>query len=91
MTAAGTAGKIQDEMPSYADTLPPSSARLRFLAQRIHRLGSRPLYELLRELVDGADPLPRPEAYAALAPLAVIADLDGDQLQPAVRLVRRAS
>ena len=79
-------------MPSYADTLPPSSARLRFLARRIHRLGSRPLYELLRELVDGADPLPQLEAYAALAPLAgFIAHLDGDQLQPAVRLVRRAS
>jgi hypothetical protein len=50
------------------------------------------LYELLRELVDGADPLPRLEAYAAIAPLAsFIAELEGDQLPPPVRLVRWAS
>jgi hypothetical protein len=77
----------------YADTPPPSSAaRLRFLAQRMHRLGPRPLFELFCELADGAKVLPRLEAYAALAPLSsFIAELDGDQLPPTVRLVRRAS
>jgi hypothetical protein len=71
---------------------PSTAARLRLLAGRIHRLGPRPLYELLRELVDGAEVLPRLEAYAALSSLAsFIAELDGDQLPQAARLVRRAS
>jgi hypothetical protein len=48
----------------------PAPARLRHLARQIHRLGPGPLHHLLRELVDGADPLPRIEAYARLAPLA---------------------
>jgi hypothetical protein len=79
-------------MPSkYATAPPPSIARLRLLAEHIHRLGPRPLYELFRELADGAEVLPRLEAYAAIAPLAqFIAELDGDQLPPPVRLVRRA-
>jgi hypothetical protein len=78
---------------TYADALSPSTAaRLRLLAGRIHRLGPRPLYELLRELVDGAEVLPRLEANAALSPLAsFIAELDGDQLPQVARLVRRAS
>jgi hypothetical protein len=59
--------------------VPP--ARLRHLAKCIHDLGPGPLYHLLHELVDGADPWPRLEAYARLAPLApFIAALDGDRL-----------
>ena len=65
----------------------PTDARLRLLAGRIHGLGTGPLYYLLRELVDGADPLPRLEAYGRLAPLApFIAALDGDRL-PGLRAV----
>jgi hypothetical protein len=55
-------------------------ARLRLLADRLHRLGPRPLYEFLRELINGAELLPRLEVYARLAPLApFIAELNGDQ------------
>lgn len=65
----------------------PTDARLRFLAGRIHGLGSGPLYHLLRELVDGADLVPRLEAYGRLAPLAsFIASLDGDRL-PGLRVM----
>ncbi len=62
--------------------------RLRFLAARIHSLGPRPLYELLRELADGGDLEMILERYAQLAPLAgFIAQLDGDRLPPHARLV----
>lgn len=64
-----------------------TDARLRLLAGRIHSLGSWPLYHLLRELVDGADPQRRLEAYGRLAPLALfIAALDGDRL-PGPRVI----
>jgi hypothetical protein len=60
----------------------PTDARLRCLAQRLHRLGERPLFEFLLELDAGADIWPRLEAYAALAP-----SLEGDRL-PAVQKCR---
>ena len=75
-------------MDKYPAASPPSIARLRLLAERIHRLGPRPLHELMLELAAGAEAWPRFEAYAALSPLAdFIAELGGDQLPPAVRLV----
>ena len=37
------------------------TARLRRLAAQVHALGERPLYELLRELVAGRDPVERIE------------------------------
>jgi len=40
--------------------------RLRYLAGRVHDLGPRPLFELFCELVDGADPVSRFEAYSLL-------------------------
>jgi hypothetical protein len=65
----------------------PTDARLRFLAGRIHGLGSGPLYYLLRELVDGAEPWARLEAYGKLAPLtAFIAALEADRL-PGLRAI----
>lgn len=65
----------------------PTDARLRCLAGRIHGLGSGPLYYLLRELVDGAEPWPRLEAYGKLAPLApFIAALNSDRL-PGLRAI----
>jgi hypothetical protein len=57
-----------------------TDARLRLLAEQIHRLGPRPLYEFLKELFAGADLGSRLEAYARIAPLApFIAELNGDQ------------
>jgi hypothetical protein len=58
-----------------------SGPRLRHLARQIHELGERPLYELFRELEQGADLLPTLEAYARLAPFAqFIAENGGDRL-----------
>jgi hypothetical protein len=49
------------------------SARLRYLARRLHALGERPLYELMRKLVAGADPVARLEAYCRIDPAILIA------------------
>jgi hypothetical protein len=55
--------------------------RLAYLARKIHRLGERPLYELLLELSSGAPLLERLECYVAL-PADFIAALGGDRLPP---------
>jgi hypothetical protein len=55
--------------------------RLRFLAGKVHGLGPRPLFEMLRELDAGADLHLTLEAYARL-PAAFIAAHGGDQLMP---------
>jgi hypothetical protein len=63
-------------------------ARLRCLAATIHRLGPRPLFELLREVDAGSDLLRTLERYAKLGPLTdFISHLGGDQMPPPVRLV----
>jgi hypothetical protein len=63
-------------------------ARLQYLANTIHKLGPRPLYQLLRELADGADLATALERYARLGPLAgFISCFGGDQLPAPVRLV----
>jgi hypothetical protein len=65
-----------------------ADARLRLLADRLHQLGPRPLYEFLRELMAGADLLPRLETYAGLSPLAAfITEFDGDQAR-ALRVIK---
>jgi hypothetical protein len=65
-----------------------SIARLQYLANRIHKLGPRPFYQLLCELADGADLSATLERYAQIAPLAgFIASLNGDRLPPPARLV----
>ena len=65
-----------------------SIARLQYLANRIHKLGPRPLYQLLRELASGADLSSALERYARIELLAgFIAQLNGDQLPPPARLV----
>jgi hypothetical protein len=65
--------------------LPPE--RLRYLAERIHPLGPRPLFELFRELARGAPLAPSLERYARLHPLKdFIADLGGSEL-PQLRVV----
>jgi hypothetical protein len=63
-------------------------ARLQYLASRIHKLGPRPFFELLRELASGADLMFVLERYVQLAPLAeFLSHLGGDQLPARVRLV----
>lgn len=62
--------------------------RLRYLVGKIHKLGPRPLFELLRELASGADLSSVLERYARLEPLTdFIVHLKGDQLPPPARLV----
>lgn len=62
--------------------------RLRYLVGKIHKLGPRPLFELLRELASGADLSSVLERYAKLGPLTeFISHLGGDHLPPPVRLV----
>jgi hypothetical protein len=62
--------------------------RLRYLAGKIHKLGPRPLFELLCELASGAELMFVLERYARIAPLAeFISNLGGDQLPARARLV----
>jgi hypothetical protein len=76
--AAGVAGRAEPILTSVS--LPPATAvRLRRLARRLHGLGERPIYELLAEIVQGADIMVRLERYAALDPDTVRA-LGGDEL-----------
>ena len=60
----------------------PADLRLRRLAFALHALGERPLYELLREVEDGADLRERLEAYARL-PVDFIRANGADKFQPA--------
>jgi hypothetical protein len=46
---------------------PIPAVRLRFLAEQIHGLGPRPLFELLAEIVSGAPSMERIERYARLS------------------------
>jgi hypothetical protein len=63
-------------------------ARLQYLANRIHKLGPRPVFELLRELAYGADLMFVLERCARIEPLAsFITHLNGDRLPPPARLV----
>jgi hypothetical protein len=78
---------------SYLSSSAPSRneisiARLQYLANRIHKLGPRPFFELLRELASGADLMFVLERYARIEPLAgFIKHLNGDRLPPPARLV----
>ena len=58
-------------------SIPP--VRLQYLAARLHALGPRATYELLRELIAGADPFNRLEVYARLDPK-ILRALGGDEL-----------
>lgn len=63
-----------------------TQVRLRHLSTQIHGLGPRPLFELLKELAQGADLMPRLEAYAALDP-DIVAALGGNRMPPRARLI----
>jgi hypothetical protein len=57
--------------------------RLAHLARKIHRLGERPLFELLRDLEDGAEFVPTLERYAEVERYAdFIRGLGSDRLPP---------
>jgi hypothetical protein len=64
--------------------------RLQFLAGRLYDLGPRPLYELLKELVerDGIDLVASLEGYARLDP-SIVQALRGRDLRPGVHYVTR--
>lgn len=57
------------------------NVRLQQLARRVHALGERPLYEMFRELLNGADPLSTVESYARLDD-AVVRALGGAHFRP---------
>lgn len=70
-------------------TTPIPRERLALLARQIHRLGERPLCEMLAELEAGKPFHPTLEAYARLEPLAdFIAASGGREFAP-TRLIAR--
>ena len=102
-----TANDLSIELPTKAladnfnPTRPRSQAatrvpreRLRHLAQHLHRLGERSVYEFTREIIAGADIVQRLEVYARLDP-SIVKYLGADRLPPEeagwpiARLVRR--
>jgi hypothetical protein len=77
--------------PPTSVTIPPSVAlRVRRLTQHLHALGPRPLYEWACEVVGGADPLARPEAYGRLDADTVRA-LGADKLPARLAIIRESS
>jgi hypothetical protein len=60
--------------------------RLRHLAERLHALGPRPLFEFLVEVAAGADLVDRLERYADLDP-DVVHRLGADRMPPSHRVV----
>jgi hypothetical protein len=81
------------KLPSWRDRLPTEAisvapSRIRHLAQKIHQLGERPLYELFLELERGNDLLPTLERYGRLAPFAAFIAENGGRDLPKLRAVR---
>jgi hypothetical protein len=76
---------------SHANSITIASSlalRIRQLAPRLHRLGPRPLYEFLAEIVGGSsNPLGRLEVYAAIDP-ETLDRFGGRDLPPVIRLVK---
>jgi hypothetical protein len=66
-------------IPPPRATVP--DARLRRLARHLHQLGERNVYEILREIIAGRDPVLRLEAYAALDP-DIVEAIGADRLPP---------
>ena len=62
---------------------PPSLARLRRLAERLHSLGPRPTFELLKEIANGGDLWRRLERYAELDP-EIVRAIGADEMPPLV-------
>ena len=74
-------------LPTSSVTIASSVAlRLRYVAGQIHKLGPRPLFELLCELSSSPTAMAKFEIYAHLDG-DIIRAFRGDQLPPAVVLV----
>jgi hypothetical protein len=85
ITLSAAAGRV---LPPTSATLPSSTAlRLRRLAEHLHRLGPRPVFEFLAEVVQGAPPIERLERYAQLDP-AMVGALGADTLPPLIRRIK---
>ncbi|PWB83995.1 MAG: hypothetical protein C3F11_03650 [Methylocystaceae bacterium] len=95
---SGEAGGVEisqhDEvfMPTKATEIKEkiSEARMKYLARRLHELGERATYELLREVVAGRDPIARLEAFARIDP-SILAALGGVALPHMIHLVEGAA
>ena len=76
----GGEARENDQLRQAIYSLPTiSDVRLQYLAARLHALGPRSTYELLREFAAGADLLMRLEIYARLDPV-IVHVLGGDLL-----------
>jgi hypothetical protein len=64
------------QVPALADI---DDEDLRRQSAHLHRLGARSVYEFILEVVGGADPIDRLEAYSRLDP-SVVRYLGGDRL-----------
>ena len=60
--------------------------RLAYLARRLHRLGERPLYEFIREIIAGADPIERLEVFARIDP-AIAKYLGAHRMPPSMHTI----
>jgi hypothetical protein len=60
--------------------------RLAYLARRLHRLGERPLYEFIREIIAGANPIERLEAFARIDS-AIVKYLGADRMPPSIHTI----
>jgi hypothetical protein len=61
--------------------------RLRCLAQRIHKLGPNPLFQMMCELSGSSDAMNKFERYGALSLYSDLIETYGRDLPPPVRLV----
>jgi len=71
-------------LPPPRATVP--NARLRRLARHLHQLGERSVYELIREIIAGRDPVLRLEVYAELDP-DLLEALGADKLPDTLRVL----
>jgi hypothetical protein len=79
-----------DRLPTSATIASSVALRVRHLTAHLYALGPRPLYEWACEVVGGADPLTRLEAYGRLDADAVHA-LGADKLPARLTVIRKSS
>jgi hypothetical protein len=82
-------GNCSSEIPPKTDVAQAKS-RLKYLAQRLHAHGPRPLFHFLAEIETGADLRSSFEEYAQL-PVDFVKANRGDQFPPAVFPLRKAA
>ena len=66
---------------SDCERLQRSDARLRRLVAHLHSLGPRPVYEFVREIINGGDVIDRLEDYGRLDPN-LVQYLGADRIVP---------